>query len=79
MSQFTQDIKYSSDWQNIIRSVQSRLSKSKNIGLAVAHIAIIFDDNGKPIEWTEAKVTKLEPWRRSQHLLDLLTAPYEKP
>jgi hypothetical protein len=79
VSNFTQDIKYPSDWQNIIRSVQSRLSKSKNIGLAVTHLSIIFDDNGKPISWTEADVTKLEPWRRMQHLLDLLTAPYEKP
>jgi hypothetical protein len=79
VSNFTQDIKYSGDWQNIIRSVQSRLSKSKNIGLAVASITIMFDDNGKPIVWTEAKITKLEPWRRSQHALDLLTAHYEKP
>ena len=79
MSQFTQDIKYAGDWQNIIRSVQSRLSKSKNIGLAIAHVAIMFDDNGKPIVWTEARITKLEPYRRSQHALDLLTAPYDKP
>lgn len=79
MSNFTQDIKYSGDWQNIARSVQMRLSKSKNSGLAIAHVAILFDDNGKPIVWTEPEITKLEPWRRSQIVIDLLTARYDKP
>ena len=79
MSQFTQDIKYSTDWQNIARSFQMRLSKSKNSGLAVGVLKIIFDDNGRPLGWTEPEITKVEPWRRMQHILDLLTAPIDKP
>ncbi len=69
-----QDIKFYRDWMNFVRSAQMRIAKSRNQGLAVVYVKIFIDDNGRPIQWTEPEITKLEPWRRMQHALDLLTA-----
>ena len=65
-----QDIKHY-DWLNIIRSMQSEASK--NNGLAVIEMKVMVDGSGKPVFWTEPKMTKIEPWRRAQIIIDLLT------
>jgi len=68
--QIPQDIKHY-DWLNIIRSIQSEASK--NNGLAIIEIRILIDGDGKPVSWTEPRMTKIEPWRRAQVVIDLLT------
>ena len=65
-----EDIKHY-DWLNIIRSMQSEASK--NNGLAIIEIRVMVDGSGKPVCWSEPRMTKIEPWRRAQTVIDLLT------
>lgn len=65
-----QDIKHY-DWLNLIRSMQAEASK--NNGLAIIEVRVLVDSSGKPVSWTEPRMTKIEPWRRAQVVIDLLT------
>ena len=64
------DIKHY-DWLNLIRSCQAKASK--NNGLAIISVNILVDGSGKPISWSEPEIERIEPWRRAQEVLDLLT------
>jgi hypothetical protein len=52
---------------------------SKNNGLAVVIVKVLVDGDGKPVSWTEPEMTRIEPWRRSQMLLDVLTRSSDIP
>lgn len=64
------DIKHY-DWINLVRKLQS--IAAQNNGLAIIRVTVLVDGNGKPIQWVEPEITKVEPWRRAVEFLDLLT------
>ena len=63
------DIKPS--WFNPIRRLQS--VAQQNHGLAVVEMKFLINRFGDPIQWTDPKITLLEPKRDVNSLLDLLT------
>lgn len=67
-------------WFNPIRRLQSIVAKSK--GLAIVSVKFLVNEKGEPVNWTEPKLTLIEPMgqfqtpeeraRRRQAFLDLL-------
>ncbi len=58
-------------WLNPIRRLQS--VAQQNHGLAVVEMKFLINKFGEPIQWTEPKITLLEPKRDTSSLIDLLT------
>lgn len=63
-----QDIK--PGWLNVMRAIQS--VTHRNHGLAVIKVSILINMHGEPVQWTEPKMTLLEPMRDPKAVLDLL-------
>jgi len=57
-------------WLNVIRRLQS--VTHRNNGLAVVEMKVLINKFGEPVQWTEPKLTLLEPKRDPSGLLDLL-------
>lgn len=57
-------------WFNPIRRLQSVASKSN--GLAILTMRFLVNERGEPVNWTEPKLTLIEPMRERQTILDLL-------
>jgi len=63
------DIK-SRNWWNVVRAMQA--ATARNHGIAVIKVAVLVNSRGEPIQWTEPKLTLLEPMRDPKSVLDLL-------
>jgi len=66
-AQAPMDIK--AGWLSVARRLQS---VSKTEGYAIVSINVLVGSDGCPRFWTEPKVTKIEPKRSPQELIDLL-------
>lgn len=55
-------------WMNIARRLQS---VSKSNGMSVVSIAVLVDEDGNPVSWTQPNRTLLEPKSMSGALLAL--------
>ena len=73
MSDLPLDVK--PEWLNPIRRLQSVASKSK--GMAIVSMRFVVNENGLPVQWTDPKITLLEPKSDRQTILDLLTGDKE--
>lgn len=58
-------------WFNPIRRLQS--VAAKNNGMAIITIKFVINEEGEPVQWSDPKLTMLEPKRDTNTLLDLLT------
>jgi hypothetical protein len=69
----TQDIQQ--PWLNIARRFQSIASKNKgfNKGMAVITIRVLIDEDGVPQFWSEPEMTKIEPKRCKEDIINLLS------
>lgn len=65
----TEDIKPS--WLNVIRRLQSVCAR--NHGAMIIAINIVVDENGNPVCWTEPNTRLIEPSRKTNEILELLT------
>lgn len=59
------------EWLNPIRRLQSVASKSR--GMAIVSMRFVVNENGVPVQWTDPKITLLEPKSDRRTILDLLT------
>jgi hypothetical protein len=69
MSDIPLDIK--PEWLNPIRRLQSVARKSN--GMAIVSMKFVVDENGLPVQWTDPKITLLEPKSDRNTILELLT------
>jgi len=58
-------------WLNPIRRLQS--VAKRNSGMAIISMKFVIDENGDPVQWTDPRVTLLEPKRDRETILRLLT------
>jgi len=58
-------------WYNVVRRMQS--VAHQNHGLAVVEMKVLINKHGEPIQWTEPKITLLEPKRDPSSIIDLLS------
>ncbi len=58
-------------WLNPIRRLQSVAQKSN--GMAIVSMKFVVDENGLPVQWSDPKITMLEPKSDRNTILDLLT------
>lgn len=70
------DVKWPEDvqpqWFNLIRRLQS-VAKQGNQGLAIIRISVLVDSEGHPISWVEPTRILLEPKRKAEQVIELLT------
>lgn len=59
------------EWMNPIRRLQSVAQKSN--GMAIVSMKFVVDENGIPVQWSDPKITMLEPKSDRNTILDLLT------
>lgn len=57
-------------WLNVIRRLQAACHG--NQGLAILSINVLVNADGKPMQWSEPKRTKLEPKSESGVVMELL-------
>lgn len=69
MSEVPLDVK--AEWLNPIRRLQSVAQKSN--GMAIVSMRFLVDENGLPVQWTDPKITLLEPKSDRTTIMDLLT------
>ena len=56
-------------WLGLIRRLQSASYSVGNKGYAIVQINVLVDKEGKPLIWSEPKVTRLEPNGRTEEFL----------
>ncbi len=59
------------EWLNPIRRLQSVAQKSN--GMAIVSMRFLVNEVGVPVQWTDPKITMLEPKSDRNTIFDLLT------
>ena len=58
------------EWLKVARCVQSQGSKTR--GAAIVNLSILINERGRPIVWTEPRLTRIEPASRGVEALSKL-------
>jgi len=59
-------------WLKVVRRLQAAGSKTR--GVAILHIAVMIDESGAPLCWSEPKMTRIEPTRSAKSALETVLA-----